>query len=134
MWGINRVLLGGNVGGEVNHRTIPEGDIWDFLVFSNDVTPPLGTPTEDLSLWKSRNPAILRVVTNDPQVGRRITALGKGAFVLLEGELVSWKRDGTFLMEVKLRKLLFYMSHSETTGRRREEVDDGEEAQGSATS
>ena len=107
MLNVNRVVLGGNVGGELRQDAAREE--CSFLLFSNDVTPPPDVFPDEVVQWKLDHPAAPMVHAFGDNA-ERVARLGKGAFLLFEGELLTRKPSGGNLLitEVRMNRLLFY--------------------------
>jgi single stranded DNA-binding protein len=96
--GLNHVVLAGNVSGSISFGNLPNGAaVVSFLLASDRATPGGGAVTA----WVKVN------VYREGLVNICDQRLEKGAYVLVEGELMN--RDGVHgqLTEVRAREIIF---------------------------
>jgi hypothetical protein len=103
--GVNILLFGGNVGGEVRYDA-EKGHV-SFRLFSNAVTPPPGVPSDEADRWRSEHLAMASCSAFG-HVADKVAALGKGAWLLVRGELFTRRQAGTNLLitEIRVNELL----------------------------
>lgn len=102
---VNRVILGGNVGGEVRYDA--ERGECSFLLFSNVVTPPSDVFSDEVEDWQKHNPAVVPVRAFGPNA-ESVARFGRGALILFEGEMMPKMEAAPFHTEVRMNRLLFY--------------------------
>lgn len=105
MKGVNTLLFGGNVGGEIRYEA--EKEHVTFRLFSNAVTIPPGVPTGAVERWRSEHFAMASCHAYGAMADK-VVALGKGAWLLVRGELFTRKQLGTnlFITEIRVVELL----------------------------
>lgn len=105
MKGVNTLLFGGNLGGEIRYDA--EKEHVSFRLFSNAITPPPGVPIDAVDRWRTENMAMASCSAFGAAADK-VAALGKGAWVLVRGELFTRKQAGTnlFITEVRVNEVL----------------------------
>jgi len=103
--GVNTLLFGGNIGGGIRYDA--EKEHAAFRLFSNAVTPPPGVPTEEIERWRTEHLAKASCHAFGAMADK-VNALGKGAWILVRGELFTRQQAGTnlFITEVRVNEVL----------------------------